>query len=100
MTRDEPGTGPARAGGEGMRLDVLLHELRLFKSRSQATTAIQDGLVLLNGAAAKPSREAHAGDRLTLRLGARDRTLEVLEIPARSLSREAAKALVREVAED
>jgi len=83
-----------------MRLDVLLHELRLFKSRSQATAAIQAGLVLLNGTPAKPSREARAGDRVTLRFGSRDRTLEILALPTRSLSREAARALVGEISQD
>ena len=89
-----------------MRLDVLLFELRLFKSRSQASEAIQQGRALLNGAPAKPSREAHAGDRVTLAQGAardgaddgsRSRTLEILELPRGSLSKEAARALVREV---
>ena len=89
-----------------MRLDVLLFELRLFKSRSQASEAIQQGRALLNGAPAKPSREAHAGDRVTLVQGAardgaddgsRSRTLEILELPRGSLSKEAARALVREV---
>jgi len=91
-----------------MRLDVLLFELRLFKSRSQASEAVQQGRVLLNGAQAKPSREARAGDRVTLIHGggagfgedaARSRTLEVLELPRGSMSKEAARALVREVAE-
>ena len=89
-----------------MRLDVLLFELRLFKSRSQASEAIQQGRALLNGAPAKPSREAHPGDRVTLtRGGARDaaqdaprsRTLEILELPRGSMSKEAARELVREV---
>jgi ribosomal 50S subunit-recycling heat shock protein len=89
-----------------MRLDVLLFELRLFKSRSQASEAIQQGRALLNGAQTKPSREAHPGDRVTLaRGGARDdagdgprsRTLEILELPRGSMSKEAARALVREV---
>lgn len=81
-----------------MRFDVLLHELRLFKSRSQAAAAIQDGAVLLDGVAVKPSREARAGQRITLRVGAQVRHLEVLELPRGSVSKEAAKALVREVA--
>jgi ribosomal 50S subunit-recycling heat shock protein len=89
-----------------MRLDVLLFELRLFKSRSQASEAISQGRALLNGAPSKPSREARAGDRVTLtRGGARDaaeggprsRTLEILELPRGSMSKEAARALVREV---
>jgi ribosome-associated heat shock protein Hsp15 len=84
-----------------MRLDVLLFELRLFKSRSQATEAIRRGWVLLNDAATKPSHEARAGDRVTFARGedgrGRPRTVEILELPHASLSKEAARALVREV---
>jgi ribosomal 50S subunit-recycling heat shock protein len=91
-----------------VRLDVLLFELRLFKSRSQASVAIQQGRVLLNGAQAKPSREARPGDRVTLARGGaagfRDdaggsRTLEILELPRGSMSKEAARALVREISQ-
>jgi ribosome-associated heat shock protein Hsp15 len=91
-----------------MRLDVLLFELRLFKSRSQASEAIQQGRVLLNGAPAKSSREARAGDQVILTRGGtrdaaddgpRSRTLEILELPGGSMSKEAARALVREVPE-
>ena len=82
-----------------MRFDVVLAELRLFKSRSQASGAIHDGSVQLNGAAVKASHAVHPGDRITLILPHGSRTLEVLELPSRSMSKEAAKALVREVAE-
>lgn len=80
-----------------MRFDVALFELRLAKSRSQAAAAIQGGHARLNGSASKPSHEVRPGDRITLsgELGAR--TLEVLALPARSLSREAARELVREL---
>jgi len=86
-----------------MRLDVLLFELRLFKSRTQATDAVRAGHALLNGEPAKPSHEARAGDRVTLVRRdddgrARSRTYEVLDLPRGSLSREAARALMREVA--
>jgi ribosome-associated heat shock protein Hsp15 len=80
-----------------MRFDVALHELRLFKSRSQASAAIERGEALLNGAAVKPSRAIAPGDMITLAAAGRSRTLEVLELPARSVSREAAQAMVREV---
>ncbi|HVP15615.1 MAG TPA: S4 domain-containing protein [Terriglobales bacterium] len=87
-----------------MRLDVLLFELRLFKSRTQAADAVRAGHVLLNGEPSKPSHEARAGDRVTLvRRGeegrARSHAFEILELPRGSLSREAARALIREVAE-
>jgi ribosome-associated heat shock protein Hsp15 len=81
-----------------MRFDVVLGELHLFKSRTQASVAIQDGSALLNGARVKPSHAVGPGDRITL-IGTRgSRTLELLELPTRSLSKEAAKAMVREVA--
>jgi len=83
-----------------MRLDVLLHELRLFKSRSQAAAAIEDGRVRVAGQLAKVSRAVRAGERITL-VGPRgDRTIEVLELPRRSLSRDQARSLVRDVAHD
>jgi ribosome-associated heat shock protein Hsp15 len=81
-----------------VRFDVALFELRLFKSRSAAGGAIQDGSALLNGAVVKPSHGVKPGDRITLAAGAGDRTLEVVELPRAGLSRDAAKALVREVA--
>jgi len=76
-----------------VRFDVALFELRLVKSRSQAAAAIQSGVARLNGAVCKPSHAVRAGDRITLA----GRTLEVVGLPARSLSREQAKELVREV---
>jgi len=80
-----------------MRLDVALFELRLFKSRSQASVAIQDGAVQLNGEVVKPSHGLRPGDRLTIAIGNTHRTLEVLDLPRASLSRTAAQALVRDV---
>jgi ribosome-associated heat shock protein Hsp15 len=80
-----------------MRFDVLLFELRLYKSRSQATAAITAGEALLDGAQVKPSREAKPGARITLTAPGSRRTLELLDLPRGSMSKEAAKALVREV---
>jgi len=80
-----------------MRLDVALHELRLFKSRSQASVAIQDGAVQLNGEVVKPSHGVRPGDRLTIVSGTATRTIEVLDLPRGSLSRAAAQTLVRDV---
>ncbi|HTO90647.1 MAG TPA: S4 domain-containing protein [Candidatus Sulfotelmatobacter sp.] len=82
-----------------MRFDVLLHELRLYKSRSQAAAAIEEGRALLDGASVKPSREARAGQRITLIEAGRRRSVEILDLPRGGLSKEAARGLVREVAE-
>jgi len=82
-----------------MRFDVALHGLRLFKSRSQATAAIQDGAVLLNGEVVKPSHGVKPGDRITLAGPHGRRTCELLSLPHRSLTREAARELVRDLGE-
>ena len=79
-----------------MRFDVALFELRLFKSRSAATAAIQDGEALLNGGVVKPSHGIKPGDRVTLVTFTSRRTLEVVELPRAGLSRETARALLRE----
>ena len=80
-----------------MRLDVALFELRLYKSRSQASVAVQDGAVQLNGEVVKPSHGVRPGDRLTLASAAGSRTIEVLDLPRTSVSRAAAQALIRDV---
>jgi ribosome-associated heat shock protein Hsp15 len=80
-----------------MRFDLLLSELHLFKSRSQAQSAIEDGRARLNGARVKPSHEARAGDRVTLTLGENARTVEILDLPRRSTSKKAAREMVREI---
>lgn len=82
-----------------MRFDLVLAGLRLFKSRTQAQAAITSGAALLNGKAAKPSDEVRAGDLVRLAGPRGARTLEVLEMPGRSLSHEAARALIREIEE-
>ena len=82
-----------------MRFDIALHELRLFKSRSQASIAIQDGAALLNGQLVKPSHGVRPGDRITLAHGGGRRTCEVLALPRGSLSRAAASELVRDLGE-
>jgi ribosome-associated heat shock protein Hsp15 len=76
---------------------LALHALRLFRSRTQAAAAIECGEVLLDGERVKPSRELRPGGRLTLRGPHGERQLEVLDIPRRGLTREAARALVRQI---
>jgi ribosomal 50S subunit-recycling heat shock protein len=80
-----------------MGFDVALFELRLARSRSQAAAAIQTGEARLNGNASKPSHEVRPSDRITLGRALGSRTVEVLALPTRSVSREAAKELVRDL---
>ena len=80
-----------------MRFDLVLFELRLFRSRSLASVAIHDGAALLNSQLVKPSHGVKPGDRITLAGPGGRRTCEVLDLPHPSLTRTAARELVREV---
>lgn len=51
-----------------MRLDKWLWAARFFKTRSQASEAVDGGHVELNGDRAKPGRQLSVGDELRIRL--------------------------------
>jgi len=82
-----------------MRIDVALFGLRLFKSRAQAQSAIANGEVLLDGRPVRASHELAPGARVTVMSSRASQTFEILGLPTRSLSRDAARELLREVAE-
>jgi ribosome-associated heat shock protein Hsp15 len=60
-----------------LRLDKYLWAIRIFKTRTQATTAIEEGKVKWNGAAVKPARIVAVGDRYNIKTPARRWTIEV-----------------------
>lgn len=72
------------------RLDKWLWSVRVFKTRPLATAACRAGHVLIGELEAKPGRDAHIGDIITVRVGVITRTLKVIGQPR---SRVAAKQL-------
>ena len=80
-----------------MRLDAALFALRWFKSRTQATSAIERGGVRLNGRAVRPSHPVKVGDRVSRQEGSGERTFEILDLPPASLRKQDAERLLREV---
>lgn len=52
---------------DAIRLDKYLWAVRIFKTRSDAADAIRNNKVTVNGAYAKPSREAKIGDIVAVR---------------------------------
>ena len=80
-----------------MRIDVALYGLRLFKSRTQAATAVEEGRVWLNHQPTRPSHAVKIGDRITLHGPRASRTIEILELPRGSLRKADAQRLIREV---
>lgn len=63
-----------------MRLDKYLKVSRLIKRRTMANEACDNGLVSVNGRPARASYEVKVGDRVSLRLGAREVTVEVVSV--------------------
>lgn len=79
-----------------MRLDKYLKVSRLIKRRTIANEACGNGLVSVNGHSAKASYEVKVGDRISLRLGVREITVEVLSIQETVRQADAA-ALYRQI---
>ena len=60
-----------------VRLDKYLWSIRVYKTRSEATTACNGGKVRLNGADVKPSKAVKVGDTIVVRKGAVTYTYKV-----------------------
>ena len=63
------------------RLDKWLWSVRAFKTRPLATAACRAGKVLIGELEAKPGRDVHVGEIVTVRVGALTRTLKVAGLP-------------------
>jgi ribosomal 50S subunit-recycling heat shock protein len=63
-----------------MRLDKFLKVCRIIKRRTVSKDIISFGQVLLNNKKAKPSSEVKINDLITLYLGNREITIQVLSL--------------------
>ena len=64
-----------------MRIDKYLWSVRLFKTRSLATTKVKEGKVELEGDTVKPSREVKVGECIRIRFGAHFVEYRILDFP-------------------
>lgn len=81
---------------DSARIDVWLFNVRLYKSRSLAATAVQGGLVHLNDARVKPAHAIKPGDVIAFRRGSVEFDCEVLSLPPRRGPAPEAQACYRE----
>ena len=79
-----------------MRLDKYLKVSRLIKRRTVANEACDNGLVTVNDKPARASYEVKEGDKISLRVGARTITVEVVSVQETVRQSEAA-AMYRQV---
>jgi ribosome-associated heat shock protein Hsp15 len=73
-----------------VRADAWTWAVRLYKTRTMATVACKAGHVRINGDKAKPATPVRIGDRVVVRGGIRDRTVEVTELLAKRVGAEVA----------
>jgi len=90
--RDRHKTADKDDQSSKLRLDKWLWAARFFKTRSLAKAAIEGGKVHLNGQRVKVSKEIAVGDRLQIRQGWDEKTIDVL---ARSEQRRGAPGAAR-----
>jgi ribosome-associated heat shock protein Hsp15 len=65
------------ATNDKLRLDKYLWAIRIFKTRTQASDAIDSGKVKLNGQAVKASRVVGIGDKYDIKTSTRKWQIEV-----------------------
>jgi ribosome-associated heat shock protein Hsp15 len=77
---------------ESVRADAWVWAVRLYKSRTQATTACRAGHVRVNGDRAKAATHVKVGDRVVVRIGGIDRVVEVKQLLLKRVGAEPAAA--------
>jgi ribosome-associated heat shock protein Hsp15 len=81
------------------RIDKWLWAARFYKTRSQATEAVDGGKVEVNGARVKPAKELRIGDELRIRLGPYEHVIIVRDLAERRGPARVAQALYEETPE-
>lgn len=83
----------ARYAGIEVRLDKWLHVARIFKTRTLAGKACEQGKVEVNGQKAKAHRHVHLGDKLEVKVGEWQRILIVLGLRDKPVAKAEAATL-------
>jgi len=76
----------------GVRVDAWLWAVRIYKSRTLATAGCRAGHVRINGERVKASATVVPGSTVVVRIGGRDRVLEVLQLLSKRVGAEPAAA--------
>lgn len=63
-----------------VRLDKFLWSIRIYKTRTLATTACEQGKVRFHDQTVKPAKNVQIGDRYSIKTEAREWDIEVVEL--------------------
>ena len=80
-----------------IRIDIWLHRARLFKSRTQATSACREGKIMIAEKFADAGDTVAEGDTVKIRMHGLYRAYRVLEAADINLSKQEAKRMYEEV---
>jgi len=84
---------------EKVRIDKWLWAARFFKTRGRASKAVSGGHVHLNAGRIKPSRPVQVGDRLRIKRGVEEFTVDILALSSRRGPATVARTLYAETEE-
>ena len=79
-----------------MRLDKYLKVSRLIKRRTVATEACDNGRISVNGRVARASYDVKEGDKITISMGTRTVSVEVMMV-ADTVRKDDAGAMYKEI---
>ena len=82
---------------EGFRIDKWLWAVRIYKTRSQATTACRSGMVKMREHVVKPAHIVKADDIITVRIPPFTKTIKVLALLEKRVSAKLAEAYVQDL---
>ena len=74
----------------GVRVDVWLWSVRIYKTRSAANSACSSGNVRIDGVVTKPAKTVKPGQTITARTRGRVRIVEVVELHSKRVGADVA----------
>ncbi|MCB1060449.1 MAG: hypothetical protein KDB65_09470 [Calditrichaeota bacterium] len=83
-----------------LRIDIWLHRARIFKSRTQATSACKDGKIMVGDKFADPHDTVDEGVTIKIRMKGLYRTFRILEAADINLSKKDAPRMYEEITDD
>ena len=83
-----------------MRVDAFIWAVRIYKSRSLASSMCKSGKVKIKGDNIKPSRDVKKGEVIECKVGSLTKTIKVLDFPKSRVGAKLVKLYMRDLTSD